>query len=65
MTKQIGMVFTYGLSVASPVITAFDVVALAIKVAEDHLLILMVATYLLLVLGCACVWHSKWNCMTS
>ncbi|WP_290379931.1 hypothetical protein [uncultured Duncaniella sp.] len=45
MTKQIGMVFTYGLSVASPVITAIDVVALAIKVAEDHLLILMVATY--------------------
>lgn len=45
MTKQIGMVFTYGLSLASPVITAFDVAALAIKTAEGRLLIPMGTTY--------------------
>lgn len=45
MTKQIGMVFTLGLSLVSPVITTFDVSALAIKTAEDRLLIPMGATY--------------------
>lgn len=45
MTKQIGMVFTYGLSLVSPVITEFVVAALAIKTAEGRLLIPMGATY--------------------
>lgn len=45
MTKQIGMVFTYGLSLASPVITAFDKAAIDIKAAEDRLLNLKVANY--------------------
>lgn len=45
MTKQIGLALLLGLSLASPVITSFDIATLAIKAAEDRLLIPMEATY--------------------